>query len=292
MSRLLLALLLIVALWFGLKDWSYRMLLSQGSPAMAPAPDYGTRDAWLLHPIELPAAVWDSGWAVDVFFVPAPGAAPLGHGMIAAADPAMQDDVIRASAEMLDSLGAAGPVFAPAYRLASPASAANGLTAESLEDIRVAFSDYLDARNNGRAVLIATAPGMAAPVAQAIAPRLDDDLLLAERVAGHVAFVTRDTPQALACSPAPGLDCPLLVKVSAQRGWSGLVAPRLMRQPVAYRLADPEETSAQIAAHTAAVLAWLNDNAPMLAEPLEGFDSIEVAPIRRPGEIAVEEAGQ
>lgn len=292
MSRLLLALLLIIALWFGLKDWGYRMLLSQGSPAVAAAPDYGTREAWLLHPVELPDPVWEAGWAVDVFFVPAPGAAPLGHGTVAAASPAMQDDVARASAAMLDSLGAAGPVFAPAYRVASPASAADGLTAESLDDIRAAFAHYLDARNNGRAVLIATAPGMAAPVAEAIAPRLGDDLLLADRLAGHVAFVTGDAPEGLACSPAPGLECPLVVPVSAQRGWSGLVAPHLRRQSVVYSLEEPDAAATEIADHAAAVLAWLNDNAPMLAEPLEGFDSIEVAPIRRPGEVDDGEAGQ
>ena len=152
----------------------------------------------------------------------------------------------------------AGTVYAPYLRAA---------TYE--DDLASALNQYLSTDNRGRAFLIATD----APLPASVLPAFEADPLLKDRFGGLLAYgdarsgtgLAESVPASAICSRryVPEKGCTASVDVSrAGRG---------------YEMAGSE-------ALTDGLIAWLNDNAAKLAEPLGPLEEIEIIEIQRPTE--------
>ncbi len=265
--------------WFGLKDRVYRAVAYGGTPVSAEAPDYARSTAWAARPESRPPGAWDRPWGVDIFLIPPGPTIPhfKGHIDIDIAEARAQVDA--ATAAFSESFGEDFPIYAPRYRRTVPARRDAPDAAKS-QDLAAAFENYMDEDNRGRAVLFA---GLASdlPDMRRLAAAHDD---LFERVAGYIVFGADDQETAGPCSPGAAEGCLMPADVRIDRPITRFVLPALPDQNATYRPADPETLSEVVAARAISVSAWLDENAEKPAEPLPDFETIEIAPVRRPGE--------
>ena len=291
MRRTLLIVALGLALWFGLKDWAIRVIMSQGTAIQSAAVDYALPESWALRPDTIPAGAWETPWGVDVFLLLPPVTSPTRHGIIGPENGIVQKETQRMAALFSVALAKAGPVYAPRYRQASPAQLKrdqpNGIAA-MVSDTQSAFSHYLEADNRGRAILLAVTPG-AEPLLETINARILGDDQLQDRIVGTVVFSSPasradDLLTGAPCNESVSDICRIPVAIRTRHGWLSWLSPNLPTKPVRYRILASDNMPEQLADRAKLVSAWLDANAPKPAEPLGGFETIEIAPIRRPGE--------
>lgn len=285
MRRALIACLGIIVLWFGLKDWVYRTINSQGEPLIAEQLDYSDAAAWIERPAIPPPGGWETPWGVDVFLVAPPSTRPAKNGEIL-----IGDNTIDAALVAFDGL----PVYAPRYRQPSPAVRRRDTSPyddHSRADITAAFDQYLETDNLLRGLLIAVPEGHEALVEDSLAEiRADADLR--QRFAGVLSLTAGadQPPEALdgvICSDAMEGQCVIAAAMPGKRSALGILTPTLPAPPRSYALADAEAATIAVSSRAALLSEWLDEALPKPAEPLGGFDtmeSIEIAPIRRPGQ--------
>ncbi|MFN4024724.1 MAG: hypothetical protein ACK4MQ_07820 [Hyphomonas sp.] len=217
------------------------------NPAPPPEPvaldpyDYTLEDSWHVRPDPAPPPVWEAGWATDVVLMLSPGArrAPDAHG---------------------EALSAIGPVYAP--KLRGP---------EFDVDAAEALQRYLDADNNGRALVIASDR----PLPASIVPVINSDPMVRARFAGVLLLEGQEA--AFATGVSPGSVC-------SDRFGAG----EICAAPLEIRRSDGVWIIAGDEPHGGAVIdgfeEWLDSSAPKLAEPLGELEEIEIIDIRRPGQ--------
>ena len=158
-------------------------------------------------------------------------------------------------------------------------------TAAREADAKAAFAHYLNEDNRQRAILFAVAPG-AEPLVPIITARTVTDPRMADRIVGIVYFGTgSDDVSIPPCSPVFEDDCLIRFNANASAGWLSWLKPNLPVKRLRYRLGDNPDAAIMLSARSLTVSEWLDEHAPKPAEPLGDFETIEIAPIRRPGEV-------
>lgn len=264
--------LLIAGGWFGMR------VLMQPAPAPIATLDYTDYSNWAVFPHEAPAPVWRDGWVADVFLI-APGA------RIRNTHRADTQDLARARRKAVDNiqgllpnLAGIGTVYAPLLR------------AEAVDtDIEAALSIYLNGFNKGRALVIVTDRGINA---DALLP-ISSNPAVRERFAGFLVLSPEGSDSQTAIIQSTGGNaagdaqlCPPQ-RISDEQAKPPLCESVLKTERVSgtYAFVDYPMTNASI------LDGWmehLRKNVSPLAEPLGGFEEVEIIDVRRPGETAKE----
>lgn len=272
MKRLAVTLLVAAVLWFGLKDWAFRTFIDD-FPEPAASVDYSTGDNWWIWPETAPGGGWETPWGVDIFAV-----APKTEAEIAADGYAWADDSDLAAT--IEALGLESPVYLPRVRNAQ-------------QDISASFQTYVEDRNTLRSVLFLTTEDNLETI-KALHSEQIAGTDLQERFGG-VILLDGDTATdiaGLACPEYLNSGCVSAIDAAIGKEWLKALLPRRGVLPKAIKLKDQEAAAQSVKGRVSAVSESLDANLPKPAEPLGGFDSMEsvdIAPIRRPGDVAPEE---
>ncbi|MEO0981769.1 MAG: DUF3089 domain-containing protein [Pseudomonadota bacterium] len=282
------AALVAVALYFGIKDWAYRSLAMRQSPDPAPAPDFTLEANWSVQPETQPPGGWERPWGLDVFLLPPPAGVSNSVGLTPIEDERVRASMDAAVAAFAEPAGSAGPVYAPYLRhpsAALPRDDAAELDDAARADAIAAFQHYLTRYNRERAIMLVVLPG-AESAAEAVIEFINIDSRLTQRFAGvALAAVGERAPRLRAdCSELFDNACTFIAAAAAAPRPLGWLSPNLPGRAAALRPADPAALAGEFADRSTSLSVWLDENAPKPAEPLEGFEVIDVAPIRRPGE--------
>lgn len=298
MVRIIAAAFVLLLAWVFAKDAIFNMAARPSADGFVAEPaDYSSVDAWAFRPSAETPGAWERPWGIDVFLVlPAPRDA---EGLMvdtasAQAREAFQGEVSVALVERLSGIGA---VYAPVYR--APAPAAYRLPGDSdvferasdaaRSDIMSAFDAYLANDNRSRAILfVGLAEG--ADHLRALEARAAGDPLLMGRTLGYVSLRAPDyayDPDPLEAQCMQGVERPCLIKAQYK---PHLPFTRFFVPSAPVRaLPKPEEVISpdlvdrlKLRADRASV--WLDANAAKPAPPLPPMESIEIAPVRKPGE--------
>lgn len=265
LGGLALVVLLGVAVLLLLPNW-----LSRGAPIEAEAPDFTQTSAWIHAPDTVPPAVWENGWAIDFFVLPPVPATLQRHGIVSTLDEPARSAIDRDTAALTALLEPYGTVYMPGLRMPS-ASAPDPDYSASIDDLSAAFTTYLEEDNRGRAIIPVILPG-----ASDIAPGI--------KTASAGATERIPLTIVLGNETASGTDLAsetLVIETQAGSPLSGLA--RLPNAPASMVPSDLAKAQSDLSAAIQAAYARLED-VPRRAEPLGGFEVIEVTPIRRPGE--------
>lgn len=264
MNRLIALGVFILVLATGASIWLW---IARGEPEAPAAPlpsiDYATPEAWTTRPATPPAAVWDDGWAVDVFLVLASAErSPAPLKSLAARDAQAIED----AKSIGEGLASVGPVYAPVFN-----SSGSG------EDIVSGFQAYLDSDNRGRAFVIATDQTLPADLADIISA----DSMLRERFGGVLWLASGSDAssdfEVLADGVQPEAYCPerlsqppgcVATVLTARKGGRRVIADQ---PPIGGIVMD-------------GFREWLETSAVQLAEPLGELEDVAIIDIRRPGE--------
>lgn len=263
MKRVLLGLGILFVLAVGLGPWAYRTLFLSGDPLALPAFDYRTNDSWATLPAEIPAPVWQGGWAVDVILIaPDTGLAPRSESELAS----QKMRAVAQAERMAESMAAVGPVYAPLFRKDSEQA-----------DLAAAFRQYIDNHNRGRAFVIATDHPL--PAEAFVSLRADETLRarfggflrLAREIGSGDPFGAINASAELKdyCPDqyAKLSDCQPVVRIGRQDGMM-IVAQ-----------------DAPIGGDgLTGLTSWLEANVAKTAEPLGSLEEVEIIEIRRPGD--------
>ena len=270
--------------WIAFKDAIWTAWASRGNAELAPAPDPMSEAGWLLRPDTPPPAVWDSGWGIDVFMLPARPARAGGPVVISPSDAERRSELVERTEVLAEPLSGLGPVYVPNLRLPSPAARAPDW-GPARADLAAAFASYLETDNRGRAVLFAAPPGSEPLLGALAAPLSEAPENVTVRMGGLVHFsgTTPVKPPQAICGPSIAERCLVDIPVSAVRAPLAFLSPRLPSAWPAHEIVSPVTARSALTVRRETVLAWLDKNAAREAEPLGGFETIEVAPIRRPG---------
>lgn len=225
--------------------------------------DYGMPDAWAVRPDTPPPAVWQGGWAVDVFLVINSAARSPGPlKTLAVRDAQAVEDAIG----LREGLATIGPVYAPVYS-ASDADA----------DLERALDLYLSRDNRGRAFVIATDRTLPASLVDVVTA----DTLVRERFGGilHLSSTSaaEDLFEPFSERFRPDDYCPdrlisaggcIATVITTRKGGRSVIA------------APPPDGGIVLDGY----VDWLNTYGVQLAEPLGELEDIPIIDIRRPGE--------
>ena len=287
--QIVLPALLVAALmaWFLFKDTAWQTFHEGGTVRTQQAPDYGNSAAWILRPDIPPPSVWEAGWAVDVFLLPPWPKAWTGPGTIAPDNADYRIEQADFLAAVLPALGSVGPVYSPAARLPAPMEDMPNWT-DAQADAMAALEYYFENDNNGRAVALAVPEG-SAPLIEALMGRLDR---VGHREHARIVALIVLGDGAMAETFAEcgfGPSCPTRLPVQP----SPAILTRLGAQPAGgvHPLGAVDEAGlSEILSNAHA--EWINhldENVPKPAEPFGAFESIEAAPVFRPGGAPVED---
>jgi len=275
------AILLLFA-WILLKDALALAIQPAGATAPGPAPDYADPASWLSAPETPPPSLWEEGWDIDLFLLPALAKAWQAPGII---DPAAADyraEQAETVAALMPALAATGPVYSPALRLPSPASVP-GDWSPAASDLGAAIGHYFDTLNRGRALAILVPDGdqpLAGALKAALAGRSEIEQA---RIVAVIALGGADERVASPLAGcAYGPDCPLALPVSQAPDLLARLRPQPPGGVHPFRLDAPEAFGAELTALRADWLDRLEDGVPRPAEPLGGFETIEIAPVYTP----------
>jgi len=272
--------------WVLLKDSAWMAYFNQGEAATAPPPSYEGQDNWAHWPEPAPAPVWEAGWDVDVFLIPPMPAAAHRHGIMAASHPRARHSVVSRAEPLVGALSELGPVYMPLVRAPSPADRAPDWS-ESRADLAAALDTYLETRNAGRALVIAVPPGSGRLLEAVTRSVAQSQTGLDARLGGVVRFrqeAPKAIPAQLCGQAAEALGCRIDIASRADSGVRKLVLPTLPGGSPLLELAAPDAAQAALRARREELRAWLEANLAKRAEPLDGFETIEVAPVRKPGQ--------
>jgi hypothetical protein len=248
--RLLLALIAgLITLAVLALAWSLRPKATESAAPLAEL-NYAEAASWAVRPANPPPAVWESGWALDVFV------------LNSAAAISSDADAARKAAETSKAMAAAfsglGEVYAPHLR-----------ETDTTADAARAFLAYLATDNRGRAFLIATDLPLPDEFVSAIA----EDPLLRDRFAGVLTF--GENPVA---GFSPSTETSSVCSRRYEAGSGCTLGVDIKRSGGRYTL-DGEAAGG--GALTSGLIAWLNDNAARLAEPLGELEEIEIIDIKQ-----------
>jgi len=243
-----------------LGTWLWRTVISP-PPFIEVSPlSYTDYASWSVVPKETPPAVWQDGWATDVFLVDS--ASELKGRTGKQLDKKEQN--ARLQGRMLeDGLSAIGPVYAPLYR-----ADAKG------DDLARAFLIYLRKHNHGRALVIAS--DTALPDALLAELELEPELM--ERFGGFYRIGKKPETLSLTDNPETSVEtyCPSHLTESA-----ACVKDITTVRKGGFAVLAPDSSVTESAA---AFGEWLNANASPMAEPLGDLEEVEIVDIRRPGD--------
>lgn len=270
--------------WLAFKDIVWTVWHSQTGEPVAEAPDHTQGSGWLLRPENPPPAVWERGWAIDIFMLPArPGYGSRGKVIDPSLD-AVRTQITERTEALAGPLSGIGPIYVPALRLPSPAIRDPDWSLAK-SDLTNAFAAYLETDNRGRAILIAVPPG-SEPLLGALSPPLAEaSKNLKDRMAGLVQYntdVPANPPDEI-CGPAIMQQCLISLPVMKAEAPLAILAPNLPNAWPRHEIISPVTARSALTVRRETVLAWLEKNGAREAEPLGGLETIEVAPIRRPG---------
>jgi hypothetical protein len=176
----------------GLGTWLWRTVISP-PPFIEVSPlSYTDYASWSVVPKETPPAVWQDGWAMDVFLVDSTSELKGRTGK----QLDKKEQNARLQGRMLeDGLSAIGPVYAPLYR-----ADAKG------DDLARAFLIYLRKHNHGRALVIAS--DTALPDALLAELKLEPELM--ERFGGFYRIGKKPETLSLTDNPETSVEtyCP------------------------------------------------------------------------------------
>lgn len=279
---------LILALWFALKNVTYQAYLSSGEPIIPAALSYEKGDAWATRPESQPPGAWITPWGIDTFIILPPAHVAQKHGLVPADDPR----AIKESLDALEKIGAAipgeTPAYAPFYRGPSPANKGAVLDKAVMlaaNDLLNAFEHYLENSNQGRGVIIAMADS-AAPYSQAVLGRLQAPDL-STRFAGLVSFGPANSAYAepsLTCADILSGACYQKVETKGSSSALEIFYPNLPKITTPLNVIDAPGVSAAIRIQAESVSTWMDETQPKPAEPFFATEVIQSAPIYRPGE--------
>lgn len=283
------ALLLVLCLWLIAKDAVFTALTRDGPETSPAAPDPSSISGWLARPAAPPPAVWEGGWALDVFALPDGPDISHPRGSLAPTDEPVAQALARQNEPVVSRLSEVGPVYMPTLRLPSPAQAQPDWSL-ALQDTARGFTHYLDVDNRGRGFVLAL-PARAMPLLPALESVLAEATdLERDRFAGVILLSASDTeggPIGALCSRSGVRPCPLSLDLSRPYGPLRLIVPHQPGQKPPLQAPDADrETDAAATAllqYRDRALAYLDTHATRKAEPFGGFEEIEVAPVREPG---------
>lgn len=289
MRRILIVIGLLALLigWPAAMYWGVPAWLQRGAPATVAAPDPATPGGWLVRPDTPPPAVWEDGWAIDFIILPAVPDTLDRHGLLDISDETVRTPMAARLAPVMSLLEAAGPsaVYMPALRLPSAATERRSLS-PARSDLRAALAHYFEADNRGRAVAFIVPPGASGLLQAAgeamraegedVAGRTVGVLALPGAQRGAVERFCEGLSEAASCRTLEGLDL--------RNGLPAPLRPALPGRNPGIELADAEAAQADARRFIQSALAWLERDVAKRAEPLGGFEVIEVTPVRRPGE--------
>lgn len=268
----LVAIALAVGVWFGVSE------LRRAPPPAMSMPDYTDYASWAVFPDTKPDAVWKEGWAADVLLL-IPGSEIRNTRRSDDEDvAAARKRATKNARGVLPYLAGVGTVYAPLYR------------ADNLAiDFEAAFATYLNADNQGRAFVIATHR----PIPARAMSQIENDPALKDRFGGFLLLTpTNGGDDSLSAITSEGSTTPATLA-------SAFCPPQALSQTsetalpcqsdVAYRREDGTFVFADGALKRAAILdGWmkhLRANVAPLAEPLGGFEEVEIIDVRRPGDV-------
>ncbi len=287
MSRLKLlapaGVLVLFCAWLLLKD-PVALALHDRTPAAAPAaPDPADPEHWLIAPDAPPPSLWDAGWDIDLFLLPPRPRAWTAPGPVAPGDSAYAAQQARTLDALVPLLADAGTLYTPVLRLPSPVSEP-GDWSLAAADLDAAVDHYFDKLNTGRAVAVLVPAGDHPLVPPLMATLADRTEIERARIVSVVMLdAAAGGPLEAALSGCTyGGPCPLRLDVRLAPGLAGRLAPQPPGGIHRLRLANPIATGTELAALRADWLDYLETSVPRPAEPLGGFETIEVAPVYTP----------
>lgn len=289
MLRGILALLVVVLGWMLGKDALFDAVLAPDAATRLEAPgDWTAPASWLARPDTPPPGAWETPWGIDVILLlPAPRS--LGREPNA---------IAQARSDLAGALSAIGPVYAPAIRAVAPASYRTGRTQGTYEralenaraDALAAFEAYLAADNRGRGVMF-VALAETSDLLPALAGRVADEPRLQARTVGFVRLSAPATqrpepPTITACMSHLADACETVFTYEPDLPLQRFVLPnppvRALPRPGA-EIAPAEIEWLRQRALTASAVLDAEGIKP--APPLPPLESVDIAPVRRPGEI-------
>ncbi len=281
-----------LGLWLLAKDPLLALFTGTGTQTVPTAPDPTQAGGWIARPAAAPPAVWEGGWALDVFALPDGPDISHPRGSLAPTDEPVAQALARQNEPVVSRLSEVGPVYMPALRLPSPAQAQPDWSL-ALQDTARGFTHYLDVDNRGRGFVLAL-PARAMrllPALESVLAEATD--LERDRFAGVILLSASDTeggPIGALCSRSGVRPCPLSLDLSRPYGPLRLIVPHQPGQKPPLQAPDADrETDAAATAllqYRDRALAYLDTHATREAEPFGGFEEIEVAPVREPGSTA------
>jgi hypothetical protein len=244
----------------GLGAWLWRTVISP-PPYIEVSPlSYTDYASWAVIPKEAPPAVWQDGWAIDVFLVS--NASELKGRTGKQLDKKEQRARLQGRA-LEDGLLAIGPVYSPLYR------------ADAKEDdLARAFLVYLKNHNHGRALVIASDT----PLPGALLSEIQFEPDLIERFGGFYRIGKNPDSLALVEDAEQSADtyCPAHLVDSGD-----CVRNVATVREDGFAVLAPDSAVGDSAA---AFSEWLKSHASPMAEPLGDLEEVEIVDIRRPGD--------
>jgi|GEM_PF-1392677 len=287
MKRLGLAIIILAAAWFGLKDMALRAYLTQGAPSLPDALSYTAPEHWATQPETVPPGAWETPWGIDAFIVLPPTGLNHKHGLVPADNEDAVRDTLRALQKLSPAIPGDTPAYAPFYRAPSRVNTpelATQMAAQASADILTAFELYLQEANQGRGILLIRAQSAAAYTGPLL-ERLQQENL-SNRFAGLISFGPegKNTPDTeLVCADILGGACHQNVETSTSFSPIRLFTPNTGARVPELNVIDATGVAEAIKVQAANVSVWLDETQPKLAEPFFTTTVIETAPIFRPG---------
>jgi len=288
MKKYVIGFILLLVLWFGLKNIAFKTYLSSGPLALPAAPNYESDVHWATKPEILPPGAWVTPWGIDAFLVLPPANTARKHGLLSIDDEAVTKEVSSALEKLSVAIPGEIPVYAPLYRAPSPASKTETLeqlTALAASDLTIAFDHYMATDNQARGVMLLIGEG-AGEVSQPLLDLLQSEDL-SGRFAGLVSFGPADSAypdQSLSCADILNGACHQRVETKGKGSLSRLFLPSLRRNSPALNVIDASGVAAAIKVQAENVSTWMDETQPKPAEPFFATEVIQNAPIYRPGE--------
>lgn len=279
------ATLIAVVGWFVLKDPVYRHLTKTDDLAVE-ALDYSDPASWLSRPDTAPPGGWETPWGVDLFVVAPRPTQVTGVSVAVVAPLSSEGSFVSEIAKSYSD----SEVYAPQLRYPS-ARIGKRIPDEAIarlsDDVMASLTEYLSEDNRMRGFVLLV-PSNLMSATQPALELIENDPSLLERFGGVIVLgKPLDLEIDLACSEAFSGDCAALAGLQMKRGALSFLFPSLPTQTARYELRDEETFADLLKGRMSQLSIWLDEALPKPAEPLGGLEtmeSIEIAPVRRPGD--------
>lgn len=241
------------------------------------APIYSESASWLAEPATLPEGGWERPWGIDLFWLTDQPDGYFGGWNIpldwAPNDAQMTEEAWLSSDELIEI-----SLYAPRRRHVSSATGED-VDAEAAadlenEDVLAAIDLYLDERNQSRGIFLGGAGTGISSVVSIVDERLADTKPY-DQLLGGIVISPESNEFADGILP-PWPDCEETITEF----------PCLLDLRKSVEQESPIE---RLNRTFDKFSTWLDQNVTKPAAPLPPFETIELSPIRRPGEVVEEE---